>query len=164
MTAAERNRELAKEARKHGARYAWTIVTEARRAGIPISLGFALIEQESNFENVFGHDQSIFRGAGKVTKAKYEAYKRERGTPGRRMQGVGPPQLTWWELQDEADRRGGCHVAKHSIRVAFEHLAALIRQHGTAVGIERYNGSGPAARRYRAEVQTRQAQWHQRLT
>lgn len=70
------------------------IIREARRAGIAISLGFALIEHESGGKNIFGHDPTIYVGAGDVTKAKYLAYKRQRGSSGRGgMQGVGPCQL-----------------------------------------------------------------------
>src|SRR5262245_30978847 len=101
-----RDLSLARRARRWGARYSLRIVREARRAGLPISLGFALIEQESGFRNVFGHDPTIFTGAGTVTRQKYRAYKAARGTT--RMQGVGPAQLTWWQFQDQADRLGGC--------------------------------------------------------
>src|SRR4051812_20267077 len=103
-----RDLQLAHRARSHGANYSLRIVREARRADIPISLGFALIEQESNFKNVFGHDPTIYTGAGKVTRAKYRAYKKKRGSRGEGgMQGVGPAQLTWWSTQDDADDRGG---------------------------------------------------------
>ena len=69
----------ARRAKKAGANYSLRIIMEARRAGIPLSLAFAIIEQESNFQNVFGHDPTIFSGAGEVTKSKYLAYKRRRG-------------------------------------------------------------------------------------
>ena len=79
---AARDVRLAAKARRHGARYPLHIIRGARRAGVPISLAFALFQQESNFRNVFGHDPTIFAGAGKVTKAKYLAYRRQRGAPG----------------------------------------------------------------------------------
>ena len=47
---------LARRAKRHGARYSLRIIREARRAGIPISLAFAIVEQESRFLNVCGHD------------------------------------------------------------------------------------------------------------
>lgn len=157
-----RDDQLAQIAKRHGANYSLRIIMEARRAGIPISLGFALIEQESRFQNVFGHDPGMpFAGAGAVTKAKYAAYKRVRGSRGQGgMQGVGPAQLTWWEKQDRADRLGGAHVARWNIRVAFEDLAALIKAHGKREGIARYNGSGSAAEHYASTVLTREARWH----
>jgi hypothetical protein len=161
----ERDLELAKRANAFGANYSLRIILEARRAGIPISLGFALIEQESNFSNVFGHDPGNHSGAGRVTKSKYEAYRARRGPTGRGgMQGVGPAQLTYYTVQDAADTLGGCWVPKHNIRVAFELLANLIAQHGEEQGLARYNGTGPAAQRYSRKVLERQAKWHRRLT
>jgi len=160
--ATSRDQSLAETANRHGANYSLRIILEARRSGIPISLGFALIEQESNFRNVFGHDPTIFAGAGTVTLAKYREYKRQRGHT--RMQGVGPAQLTWWEFQDRADRLGGCHIPRWNIRVAFDLLAKLIEEHGEIVSIARYNGSGAAANAYSKSVRGKQDKWHARLT
>lgn len=161
---ARRDLALAVKAKRHGAKYSLRIIREARRAGIPISLGFALLEQEERrFRNVFGHDPTIFVGAGRVTKKKYLQYKlaRDAHAPRRRlMQGVGPAQLTWYELQDEADSLGGCWKPAVNIRVAFRHLAALMKEKGEAGGIVAYNGSGPAAQRYAVQVRARQRKWH----
>jgi hypothetical protein len=79
------------------------------------------------------------------------------------MQGVGPAQLTWYSLQDEADRRGGCWVPEHNIAVAFSHLAQLIRAHGVTDGLARYNGSGPAAVAYSRDVRAKRDAWRRRL-
>jgi hypothetical protein len=162
MAWSARDLRLAAKARANGARYSLRILDEARRAGIPASLGFALVQTESGFKNIFGHDPTIFVGAGAVTKDKYLRYKALRGHT--RMQGVGLTQLTWWATQDEADKRGGCWVPRVQLRVAFEHLAALIKQFGPVEGIARYNGSGPAARRYSQLVRERADEWHRILT
>lgn len=160
----ERDVELANLANAEGAHYSLRIIRQARESGLGISLGFALINVESNFTNVFGHDDSIFCGAGQVTEAKYRDYKRQRGTPGQHMQGVGPAQLTWWEFQDAADRRGGCWIPKHNISLAFDHLAALIDSKGKRAGIKAYNGSGAAADRYASKVLDYEDHWHRVLT
>lgn len=157
---------LARTAKKHGANYSLRIIQQARKSEIPISLGFALIEQESNFKNVFGHDPTAsipnsWKGT-KVTKKKYLDYKKHREL-GRGMQGVGPAQLTWWAYQDEADRRGGAWVPKHNISFAFDHLASLIKSKGMREGIAAYNGSGPAAQRYADSVLAKQERWHKRF-
>lgn len=158
---------LATKTKKHGARYSLRIILEARAAGIPISLGFALVEHESGFRNVFGHDPTIFVGGrdaktGRiyktVTRGSYLEYKRQRGTV--HMQGVGPCQLTWWETQDAADKIGGCWRPGCNIRVAFRALAALISEHGYGLGIERYNGVGDAAVLYSKVVQKGADRWH----
>jgi hypothetical protein len=121
------------------------------------SLALALVEHESSFQNVFGHDPSIYRGAGRVTRLKYARYRRLRGHT--HMQGVGPLQLTWWELQDEADRAGGCWVPRINIRIGLRHLDALITQYGRFHGLARYNGSGSAARQYAVDVDAGAKRW-----
>jgi hypothetical protein len=158
-----RNLLLARKAKKFGMKNSLRTVIEAKRAGIPVSLGFAMVEQESgDGSNIFGHDPTIFSGAGQVTKSKYLAYKAQRGRT--RMQGVGPMQLTWWEFQDAADRRGGSWVPRHNIAEGFTRLASLIRAHGKFRGIALYNGSGPRADAYARSVLERERKWHSRLT
>lgn len=170
QTQAQRDVELAQKAKAHGARYSLRIVREARRAKLPISLGFALVEQESGFSNVFGHDPTIFCGHGQVTEKKYRAYLAKRGRRGEGgMQGVGPCQLTFWTKQDRADKLGGCWRPQFNMRVAFEDLASLIREHGEFKALGIYNaGAGGFAKGlghdYARSVQRRQAKWHGRLT
>src|SRR4051812_41044514 len=136
-------------------------VAEAQRAGLRLAVACAMLEKEtSGGHNVFGHDPTIFVGAGKVTKAKYLAYKQQRVASGnRRMQGVGPCQLTWYEFQDEADREGGCWRPEINIRIGFRRLAANIKQYGEADGARRYNGTGPAADAYSADLLRRAGPW-----
>ncbi len=119
---------------------------EARRADVPFHVVCAYVEHESSGgKNIFGHDPTIFVGAGKVTKTKYRAYKRERdrtAPENRRMQGVGPMQLTWWEFQDGADELGGCWNPRFNIRYACDLLARYRREEGSwFAAAKRYNGS-----------------------
>jgi hypothetical protein len=132
------------------------VVEEAKRAGLRLPLACALLEKESGGgRNVFGHDPTIFVGAGEVTRAKYREYKKRRVASGNKhMQGVGPCQLTWWEFQDAADREGGCWRPEVNMRVGFRHLVALINQHGEADGARRYNGTRTAAWRPRRTAAT----------
>ncbi|MGH2824938.1 MAG: hypothetical protein ACRDLY_18335, partial [Thermoleophilaceae bacterium] len=141
------------------------VVEEARRAGLRLPLACALLEKESGGgRNVFGHDPTIFVGAGEVTRAKYAEYKRRRIASGNRlMQGVGPCQLTWWEFQDSADREGGCWRPEINMRIGFRHLAALIKAHGEAVGARRYNGSGDAAEAYSRDLLAKARVWQAKL-
>jgi hypothetical protein len=109
-----------------------------------------VVEQESGGRNVFGHDPTssvpaAWKG-GKVTRARYLQYKRNRASGG--MQGVGPFQLTWWEFQDRADLMGGCWVPRNNIRVGLQILRANIAKHGRFAGIAAYNGTGDAAQNY----------------
>ena len=141
------------------------IVHHARKYGVPISLAFTLFDHESDFRKVFGHDPTIFAGAGEVTKAKYLDYRAQRRASGnRQMQGVGEGQLTWWETHDRADTLGGCWTADANVKTALMTLGALIKRFGYPTGIERYNGSGPNAVRYSREVRAEARVWHQRLS
>lgn len=156
--------------RAFGIRNSRRIIEEARAVGIGPALAAAMIEKESgNGENVWGGDRAPNGGTTgwrfrKVTKENYLAYKHRRGNRGQGgMQGVGPMQLTWWELQDAADKAGGCWVPRVSIRTAFKHLALLIAAYGEEEGILRYNGKGLAAEAYARDVLRKRARWRKRL-
>lgn len=167
MTAAQKARKAAdkryvKVARRLGCRagLARLIIKWARHYGVPISLAFALFEHEAAFRKVFGHDSTIFVGAGVVTRAKSKAYIKARRRSGNRlMQGVGEGQLTWWETQDLAEKLGGLHTADANVRVALMTLAARIHEYGEAEGVARYNGTGPAAATYSRQVRGRAYAW-----
>ena len=137
------------------------VVAEAKRAGLRLDYACAMLQKESGGgRNVFGHDPTIFVGAGTVTRAKYMEYKRQRVASGNDlMQGVGPTQLTYWTLQDRADAQGGCWKPRINMRVGFKHLADHIRAHGEADGARRYNGSGAAAVAYSKDLLAKAAQW-----
>lgn len=107
---------------------------------------------------MFGHDPTIFAGAGAVTRKKYLEYKQRRGHT--RMQGVGPMQLTWWEFQDHADQLGGCWIPKYNMRVGFGMAKDLIRRYGYVRGLAKYNGAGPAADAYSRSVRARRQHYH----
>ncbi len=122
----------------------------------------AFLEQESaGGENIFGHDPTIFVGAGRVTKKKYLAYRAQR-KQGKGMQGVGPMQLTWWEFQDRADALGGCWVPYNNITVGVQ-LLKDYRDGGKNSWVyvgERYNG----ARAYGVEVAEKIEKWQKLLS
>lgn len=158
---------------QYGLKYPRTTVEEARRVGLPISYALAFLEKESSGRdasgpafglNLFGHDpvRNPIKG-GFVTPERYAEYLsyRKRGFG---MQGVGPLQLTWWELQDTADRMGGCEKPRYNMRTGFAQAKWLIRRYGKREGARRWNGSGPAAERYAADWLAKQRIWHDRLT
>jgi Putative peptidoglycan binding domain len=157
---------LVERLRAEGVLRPQAVVEEAKRAGLRLPLACALLEKESGGgRNVFGHDPTIFVGAGEVTRAKYREYKKRRVASGNtQMQGVGPCQLTWWEFQDTADREGGCWRPEVNMRVGFRHLVALINQHGEADGARRYNGSGAAAEAYSRDLLAKARIWEAKLS
>jgi murein DD-endopeptidase MepM/ murein hydrolase activator NlpD len=140
--------ELCAALRAAGARYEDAIVREARRHGVPVSLVCALLEVETGFQNVFGHDQvrnpvkSPPRGLMAVTEARYRQYLHFR-RQGLGNQGVGPMQLTSPGLQDRADALGGCWKADPNIRVGVEYLAGNIQRLGAAAQAGQSGGAGP---------------------
>lgn len=135
--------------------------------GLPLSYALALVEKETGFKNVFGHDPtraipSSWRGS-RVTWAKYKVYKAARKL-GRGMQGVGPTQLTWFAFQDQADKLGGCHKPYPNMVVGFRLLKSHIDAYGKTAGAALFNGSGPDADAYGRDWVRKQENWHKRLT
>lgn len=112
-----------------------------------------LMMETSGGLNIYGHDPTIFAGAGAVTKANYAAYKHLRDATGE-VQGVGPCQLTSLSLQAEADTAGGCWEPEHNIGVGAHFLSELVFTHGGGLqaAATAYNGSGPAAEAYGVRV------------
>ncbi len=152
----------------HGGRYAKELVRESLRSRVPLALACAIVEKETGFQNVFGHDpvrnpiKSPPGGLLAVTRDNYRAYLGHRRS-GLGNQGVGPMQLTSPGLQDRADALGGCWLPGPNIRVGLEFLAGNIRRLGLRAGVVAYNGSGPAAQRYAADVLARARTWEARL-
>jgi hypothetical protein len=144
------------------------VVELAAAVGLSLPAAATLLEKESGGgRNVWGSDPVPTGGAyakgGAVTRENYQAYRRHLagGTAG--AQGVGPCQLTWRGYQDAADRIGGCWDWRCNVRVGFETLRDLQRQHGVRQGFRRYNGSGPMAEKYADDAMAKLARWTDRL-
>ena len=151
----------------NGGRHGVLIVEEAKRAGLPLPLACALVEQESSFRNVFGHDavQNPTRKGGRVTREAYLRYRDFRDQ-GLGSQGVGVTQLTFAPFQDRADQLGGCWKVRNQLRVGFEVLADAVAANGVRRGLAAYNAGSPssaAGLEYAARVLTRRRRWKQVL-
>lgn len=150
-------------ARKAGILLPIRAYVASQRVEIPYYVACSFLEQESGGgQNVFGHDPTIFVGAGEVTRKKYLEYKKQRGHT--RMQGVGPMQLTYWSYQDEADSLGGCWRPFWNMIVGFR----IVRGHHDLTDSWReaarlYNGSGPAAEEYADQMTGRYDKWRKVL-
>ena len=144
---------LALRARRQGARHVFAILRAARAAGVEPALALALVQRESDFRNCFGNDpvDPPQLSGGRVTRRRYRRYRTLRDA-GHGTQGVGLTQLTWRPFQDAADARGGCHRPSVQLRVGLGALAENIANRGERDGIAAYNGSGPRAQRYAADV------------
>jgi hypothetical protein len=144
------------------------VVELAATAGLPLVVAVSLLDQESaGGHNVWGSDGvstgGVYIKGAPVTRETYLAYKtlRQAGRIGN--QGVGPCQLTATGYQDQADALGGCWIPRNNMLVGFRVMADLIRRYGTSDGIRRYNGSGPWAETYRAQMLARINTWTARL-
>ena len=143
-------------------------VSAAQAVGLPLALACAVLQQESaGGNNVWGHDpvenRGVYTPGSPVTEQAYRQYKilADRGEIGR--QGVGPMQLTSRWFQDAADARGGCWDPAANMAAGFTGLVTLVNRYGLPAGVAAYNGSGPAAERYRDQVLQRYRTWITRL-
>lgn len=148
-------------ARAHGARYAWSIVNEAKRAGIPYYVAFAVVEQESNFQNVFGHDPGGLFPGEKVTQKRVDALIDHVVNKKGVSNGVGFTQLTFIGFILQANKlNGGASKVRNQLRIGFRLMAELRRVHGSwHEAFRAYNGVGPAAERYADLMDVRAAKW-----
>jgi hypothetical protein len=174
--ATDRDEELRDKAHAHGAEWGLRIIEEARREDVPISMAFALVEQESGFINQWGHDRDSDgdiiwpgrAGVNYVTEDEYREYKRRRGTPGRsgRMQGVGLTQLTWWEYQNMADSEGGCWNPRYQCRIGFRVLRGHYERYDSwRKALAVYNGGASNPNyEYADSVLRKRDRWHEILT
>jgi hypothetical protein len=159
------DREYVRRARANGAQHAYRIILEARRAGIPLSWAFALVEQESGFRNIFGCDWG--EGSNRfsapycrvpVTQARIRTLLAH-GKPN----GVGLTQLTDFSYVRRAERTKaarayGAHLPANQIRVGMEVLKEKTGGHMDEAW--RYNG----AFSYQREIQAKQRRWHNILS
>lgn len=156
---------LVPKLRGQGIKVPVRMLIACNQTGLAKALAASVLIQESGGGvNEWGHDRNaagaiIYPGVeGRllVTAGNVKAYLRRRGDEGQGgMQGCGVTQLTWFALQDEAERRGGLHKPLVQMQVGFEDLAVAIRRAGLYGGVEAYNGSGAAAEAYARAVITR---------
>lgn len=166
QTRRERDLELARVAKSHGANYSLRIVLACRAADIPVSAGFALVEVETGDDrgggrNIFGCDLGKRAGVPwcnqRVTRERVQALIRHVQAGGT-SNGVGPPQLTSIGYIVRAEKLGGAHLARCTITVGMEVLHE--KTGGDMDEAWRYNG----ARGYQAKFDRAMAKWHERLT
>lgn len=145
---ARRRRFNEKIARRHGAKFVDIIFDAAHKIDISVALALALVEKESNFDNVYGHDAlpgkaPIWHGEhGRVpvTEGNVRAYLKWARNHSLR-QGVGPVQLTSAGFQEEAQSRGGLHKPEITIPYGLDILKSMIKDMGSVrKGCGAFNG------------------------
>lgn len=150
----------------------WLVYVEAERADAAVgglqgvdfvALCVAVLERETGIpqRNIFGCDHGPQGGSlpycnDPVTPDRINALVAALKDPARRfaaMNGVGWTQLTWYEKVLRADALpGGAEDPVNQMRVGFGDLAVLIKDRGLTAGVKGYNGDGPAADAYAADV------------
>ena len=157
--------------RRHGGRFEDEIIAASRATKVPVALLCAIIETETEFQNVFGGDnvanpiKSRGRPFLKVTKPLYQEYLRNR-KKGLGQQGVGPMQLTTGSYQDRADKLGGCWKPGPNIMVGAQVLVEKTRRVGGGLrnGVKAYNSWSAAGDAYADKlVMPRYRKWQERL-
>jgi hypothetical protein len=139
----------------------------------PISLGCALVHQESWFRNIMGCDWGsrwtweppycqVLVTKGRVKKLI------ENIEDGGGQNGVGLCQLTDISFVREAEALGGAHIPRNQLDVGFNLLARLIKTYGYYGGVGAYN-AGPGNRNavrwtYTQSVEDKHNLWIARLT
>lgn len=152
----------------NGIKHAAAAVQASKQTGLPLAVAAAMLQMESSGKNEFGHDptDAIPQGwqGGAVTEERYDAY-RAQVAKGATPQGVGPTQLTSVGLQQDADKRGGAWVPLHNMQTGFTYLKGLVSDSGGNVqlGLQNYNGSGPAAVAYGVKAAGLVKVWQDRI-
>jgi hypothetical protein len=140
-----------------------TIIKMAEANALRWRDAFALVEGESGFHNIFGHDAGGMWAGRRVTRWKVAvmiaAVKR-----GHVSNGVGVTQLTSLDFLLAAQRSGGAHLVEPQLLVAFGLLSRLQRKHGHRGGFAAYNGgeggmSFPGPQAYADHMTIRAERW-----
>jgi hypothetical protein len=135
------------------------IVAASKRTGLSLAIALALVEQESDFRNIFGCDKGSILCHQKVTQDRVQQLIRHVEAGGI-SNGVGLTQLTTIDFIRLAEAAGGAHKVGPQCRVGFQIVHGLIQRHGEQVGLGGYNGGeGNPQIDYANEVLKRRDKW-----
>jgi hypothetical protein len=150
-----RDVKLVRLAKKHHAKSALRTLREARRNDIPYSWLLAMIEQESEWRNIFGCDH----GPGKAFCHQKVTNDRVRSLLSSSLSnGVGYTQLTTKDYVRRAHRRpGGAASVRNQIIVGAQVLRE--KTGGDMDQAWKYNG----AREYQQQIESKANRWHARF-
>lgn len=153
-------RRVAERAARNGVprEIAEYIAFACRKERLRYALGFGMFEQESNFENIYGHDVGGLLPGKKVTRENYREFRSQVvKTGGFGANGVGLGQVTYWTYV--RDHRG-LWKPKVQVYLATSILADLIHRLGESTGVGAYNGGeGNPNETYAREVLKRADKW-----
>lgn len=156
---------VAERAAEHGVpkEVATHIAFACRKEKLRYALGFAMFEQESGFEAIYGHDAGGLNPGKSVTQENYRSFRDEVvRREGGGANGVGLGQVTFWtHIRDHR----GLWKPKVQIYLATSILADLVHRLGESTGTGAYNGGeGNPNEAYAAEVLERANKWRPLLS
>ena len=153
-------------AKRAGAKYSLRIYIEAKLARVPFSWALALVEQESEFQNVFGNDHGTLRNKYRapfccgvqVTQSRVQELKKW-VSYGNASNGVGLTQLTSIGLIRQAELLGGAHIEKNQLKVGLRYLRSVS---GGDYDHDAWKYNGRPS--YQSEIKAKQRKWHKIVT
>lgn len=153
-------RRIAKRAAAKGVpkAIAHDIAFACRKYKLRYALAFAMFEQESNFQLIYGHDAGGLLPGQKVTKGNYAKFRAEViARSGGGANGVGLGQITFWTyIRDHI----GLWKPRVEVYLATSILADLVHRLGEVRGVGAYNGGeGNPNYVYSREVDERASKW-----
>lgn len=152
--------------RPRTAGFALRMIWEARAHGLEVSELLGLIEGESDFRHVFGHDAGGPFPGQRVTKGRVLSLVRHVRNGGT-SNGVDLGQLTWLGYIEEANRDGGAWVPRVNIATAANIIGNHKHRHGWMRGLSAYNTGNPDSAQganYARRINGFKRQWHNYLT
>lgn len=157
-------RHVAERAQEHGVpeEIATDIAFACCEEHLRYALGFAMFEQESNFEPIYGHDAGGLHPGEPVTQENYRDFRAEVvRRKGGGANGVGLGQVTFWTyIRDHP----GLWKPRVQIYLATSILADLVHRLGDSKGVGAYNGGeGNPSQAYASEVLSRAEKWRPML-
>ncbi len=113
------------------------IAFACRENRLRFALGYALVEQESNFQHIFGHDVGGLFAGQPVTRSRYRRLRAHLEATGRGANGVGYTQITYFTYILE---NPGLWKKRANVYFGLGLVADSIKAHGQRTGLAAYNG------------------------
>lgn len=140
--------------------------------GMDLALALAVIEQESNCRRVMGCDKGNVGDRPpycnqEATRERVQRLITASSFKTTGMNGIGLPQMTWWEFTLRAEKMGGAHIPEFQLRVCLGDLAQMLGNYGLDQALGRYNAGSnwrTVYAKYINPVKNRQAAWKKRLS
>lgn len=153
-------RRVAERAAAHSVpeKIAHHIAYACRKEHLRYALGFAMFEQESNFQPIYGHDAGGLNPGQRVTRDNYRVFRQHLvANGGAGANGVGLGQVTYWTYVRD---HKGLWRPKVQVYLAASILADLVHRFGEERGTGAYNGGeGNPNYTYAREVLARAERW-----